>query len=215
MPLAASAWASSARAGALAAAAARLPAAGTARRRPMGAAFSHLLRAASSAPPPEDGLWLVVGLGNPGPRYAATRHNVGFAAVDALAAAAGAPLDRLQHGCAVGRARVGGAKALLAKPQLFMNNSGEGVGKLARFYGVPAERVLVIYDDLDSPLGSVSAAIDVFWRFYYAYSLRLFIALVIRAYFCPPALEFHPPSPAPRIHPRAGARARQGRRGRP
>ncbi|KAK9813011.1 hypothetical protein WJX72_007421 [[Myrmecia] bisecta] len=100
-------------------------------------------------------MWIIVGLGNPGPRYADTRHNVGFQALDKLAALEGIPIDRLQSNAAVGRGRVAGQKVLLAKPMTFMNNSGEAVGKLVKFYKVPPERVLVIYDDLDLPTAKV------------------------------------------------------------
>ncbi|CAL8466452.1 g5988 [Coccomyxa elongata] len=100
-------------------------------------------------------LWLLVGLGNPGKQYADTRHNVGFMLVDELARQVGAPLDKLQHNAAVGRGRFCGKRVLLAKPMTFMNNSGESVGKLARYFKVPLERVLVVYDDLDLASGTV------------------------------------------------------------
>ncbi|GAB4816082.1 hypothetical protein N2152v2_003128 [Parachlorella kessleri] len=100
-------------------------------------------------------LWLVVGLGNPGPRYEHTRHNVGFMVIDALARMESITVDRLQENAAVGRGRCCGKKVLLAKPMTFMNNSGESVGRLARFYRVPAERILVVYDDLDLPSAKV------------------------------------------------------------
>lgn len=99
--------------------------------------------------------WLVVGLGNPGAKYAGTRHNIGFDAVDALAAAAGTTVDRSQCKAAVGRALLGGARVILAKPQTFMNLSGDSVAALAAFYKVPPSRCVVIYDDMDTPLGTV------------------------------------------------------------
>ena len=108
----------------------------------------------------KDPLWLVVGLGNPGPRYDGTRHNIGFAAVDFLAKSEGISIDKVQCNAAVGRGRIGGSssssnssRVLLAKPLTFMNVSGESVGKLARFYRVPPSRVLVLYDDLDTAIG--------------------------------------------------------------
>lgn len=85
---------------------------------------------------PEPDLWMLVGLGNPGPRYEDTRHNVGFMAVDRLAQHAGVKIDRLQSNCAVGRGRVAEKKVLLVKPLTFMNVSGEGVIKLSRYYQV-------------------------------------------------------------------------------
>ena len=83
-------------------------------------------------------LWMICGLGNPGPRYEATRHNVGFMALDALARQEGIAVDRLQENAVVGRGRFCGKKVLLCKPAIFMNNSGEAVGRLARFYRVGA-----------------------------------------------------------------------------
>lgn len=103
----------------------------------------------------EPDLFLLVGLGNPGPRYANTRHNVGFMTVDTLGQQTGILTDRLQANCQVGRGRLFDQKILLVKPITFMNVSGEGIGKLSRYYGVPPERIVVIYDDLDSPSGTV------------------------------------------------------------
>jgi PTH1 family peptidyl-tRNA hydrolase len=104
-----------------------------------------------------DGPWLIVGLGNPGPRYDHTRHNVGFAVVDALAAAEGIDMRKLDRGsgAVLGSGTVGGKPVLLAKPMTFMNVSGEAVGRIVRQRGVPPGRVLVVSDDLDSPLGRV------------------------------------------------------------
>ena len=106
----------------------------------------------------EDPLWLVVGLGNPGARYDGTRHNIGFAAVDFLAKSEGIAVDKVQCNAAVGKGRIGGggksSRVLLAKPLTFMNVSGESVGKLARFYRVPPARILVLYDDLDTAVGT-------------------------------------------------------------
>ena len=118
-----------------------------------------------------DGLWLVVGLGNPGKQYALTRHNVrsraaplaasccdgfapcgvqvGFMAVDALAAAEGIAVTTTQMRALVGKGSVAGKQVLLVKPQTFMNCSGEAVVPLLKFYKVPPSRLLVIYDDLD------------------------------------------------------------------
>lgn len=100
-------------------------------------------------------MWLIVGLGNPGPRYAETRHNAGFMAIDALGRATGTRTDRLQSNCAVGRTWIMGEKAVLVKPMTFMNVSGEGIGRLCKYYRVPPEKVMVIYDDLDLPRGAV------------------------------------------------------------
>lgn len=103
----------------------------------------------------EPDLFMIVGLGNPGPRYADTRHNVGFMAIDYLGKQLDIRTDRLQANCAVGRGRIFDRKVLLAKPMTFMNVSGEGISKLSKYYGVPPERILVIYDDLDTATATV------------------------------------------------------------
>lgn len=101
--------------------------------------------------------WLVVGLGNPGPDYARTRHNVGAMALAELERRAGA--TRKRHGRAdalVAESRVvGGPKVVTAFPQPYMNRSGGPVAKLMDWYGVDAEHVIVLHDDLDLPLGAL------------------------------------------------------------
>ena len=99
--------------------------------------------------------YLIVGLGNPGPKYAKNRHNVGFLAVDAFAAHHGLDFKGLQKNCHVARGIVHGERVLLAKPMTFMNNSGEGVSKLMKYYKIPLERVIVLVDDLDTASGKV------------------------------------------------------------
>ncbi len=99
---------------------------------------------------------LIVGLGNPGAEYAATRHNVGFRCVDALAAAHRLEWARRKKSKArVAEGRIAGRAVLLAKPQTYMNLSGSSVQGLAAFYKIPPERILVIFDDLDIPLGTL------------------------------------------------------------
>jgi len=100
-------------------------------------------------------LYLIVGLGNPGPRYARNRHNVGFRCLRELAARHGIPLDRREKNARVGRGVICEQPVLLALPQTFMNESGRAVAALARFYHVEPERLLVIYDDLDLPPGTL------------------------------------------------------------
>jgi PTH1 family peptidyl-tRNA hydrolase len=97
-------------------------------------------------------LYLIVGLGNPGRKYARNRHNVGFQTVNRLARRHGLAFARRKGKAKVAEGRVAGQRAILAKPQTYMNLSGESVAKLARFFKVPSERVLVIHDDLDLPL---------------------------------------------------------------
>ena len=95
--------------------------------------------------------WLIVFLGNPGPRYANTRHNVGFMACDALAARLRVKVDRLKFKALTATAEIDGQKVLLMKPQTFMNLSGEAVQQAMGFYKVPLENVLVLCDDVALP----------------------------------------------------------------
>jgi PTH1 family peptidyl-tRNA hydrolase len=97
--------------------------------------------------------WLIVGLGNPGPRYEATRHNIGQMVVDELAARRTATLRAHRSNARVAETwlRPGADKLVLAKPNSFMNVSGGPVSSLATYYGVPAERVVVVHDELDIP----------------------------------------------------------------
>ncbi len=97
--------------------------------------------------------YLIVGLGNPGRGYAFNRHNIGFMAVDRLAARHGIDLKRVQSKAIVGNGRVADRPVILAKPQTFMNLSGGAVGSLAGYYRVPLGNLLVVYDELDIPFG--------------------------------------------------------------
>ena len=97
--------------------------------------------------------WLAVFLGNPGPRYALTRHNAGFMAADALAKAKGISVDRLRFRALTAEVRLGDERVLVMKPQTYMNLSGEAVGAAARFYKIPPERVLVVSDEVSLPPG--------------------------------------------------------------
>ena len=98
---------------------------------------------------------LVVGLGNPGRRYAATRHNAGFAVVDRLAGRWGATCDRKQFGALVDRVQIASTDAVLAKPQTFMNRSGQAVASLRGFYKSEVAVVVVVHDDVDLDFGTV------------------------------------------------------------
>ena len=104
--------------------------------------------------------WLVVGLGNPGENYARTRHNAGFRAVDRLAAALQVKVDRAKYRGLTAQAVWQGQKLLLLKPQTFMNNSGLSVMDAARFYKLPPERVIVIFDDISLPVGRLRVRAD-------------------------------------------------------
>jgi PTH1 family peptidyl-tRNA hydrolase len=97
---------------------------------------------------------LVAGLGNPGPEYADHRHNIGFQVVEALARSHALTFARRKEIRAhVGQGRIAGRAVFLAKPQTYMNLSGRSVGRLQRTYEIPPEQILIVYDDLDLPLG--------------------------------------------------------------
>ncbi|MEZ4241169.1 MAG: aminoacyl-tRNA hydrolase [Myxococcota bacterium] len=98
---------------------------------------------------------LVLGLGNPGRRYEQTRHNVGFLVVDRLAERHGVTCDRRQLGALVTSAEIEGQPAVLAKPQSFMNLSGQPATSLRGFYKVEVDRVVVVHDEVDLPFGQV------------------------------------------------------------
>ncbi|GAA4308825.1 aminoacyl-tRNA hydrolase [Actinomadura luteofluorescens] len=100
-------------------------------------------------------LWLVVGLGNPGPSYAKNRHNAGFMVLDVLAARAGGRFKSHRARADVLEGRLAGTRVVLAKPRTFMNESGGPVKGLRDFYKVPVERVVVVHDELDIPFGAV------------------------------------------------------------
>ena len=99
--------------------------------------------------------WLVVGLGNPGQKYANTRHNMGFLTVDLLAEKAGVKLNKVKFKSAYNILNFAGCKCLVMKPQTYMNLSGEAVREAVQFYKVPADHVLVIYDDVSLPVGKL------------------------------------------------------------
>lgn len=98
---------------------------------------------------------LIAGLGNPGPRYAGNRHNVGFQALEALAEAHGLSFTKNEHRAETAHGTIVGERVILAKPQTWMNDSGKSVAPLSRFYKVELQDMLVVYDDLDIPLGTV------------------------------------------------------------
>jgi len=102
-----------------------------------------------------DDRFLIVGLGNPGPRYAATRHNIGFAVADLLALRVGGRFKAHKSRCEILEARLGGQPVVLAKPMSFMNESGGPIVGAARFFKVPVERIIVAHDELDLPFGAL------------------------------------------------------------
>jgi len=99
--------------------------------------------------------YLVAGLGNPGRDYRLTRHNIGFMAIDAIANSLGAKLTKVQFKAIVGSGLIGSRKIILAKPQTYMNLSGQAVVSLMHFYKIPPENLMVINDDIDLPFGTI------------------------------------------------------------
>ena len=104
--------------------------------------------------------WLVVGLGNPGSKYDNTRHNAGFRALESYCARSGQKIDRMKFKALAGEGMLGGKRVLFLKPQTFMNDSGLSVMDAARFYKLPPERVLVLFDDISLPVGRLRIRAD-------------------------------------------------------
>ena len=106
---------------------------------PQGGAISHI----------------VAGLGNPGDKYDKTRHNAGFIAIDRLCDSLGVKCDRAKFKALTCEATIGNSRVLIMKPQTFMNLSGEAISEAARFYKIPADKVIVISDDVTLALGKL------------------------------------------------------------
>jgi PTH1 family peptidyl-tRNA hydrolase len=102
-----------------------------------------------------EGLTVIAGLGNPGTKYENTRHNAGFMTVDLLSEKYGIRVDRLKHKALEGDGTINGKRVLLVKPQTFMNLSGESIRDIVQWYKVPAQKLIVIYDDVDLPAGTL------------------------------------------------------------
>ncbi len=102
-----------------------------------------------------DERWLIAGLGNPGSEYAGNRHNCGFMVADLLAARMGVRFKRDRSRARVAEGRLANCPVTLAKPQAFMNLSGGPVAALRSFYKIPADRIVVLHDELDIPFGAV------------------------------------------------------------
>ncbi|KAJ7975750.1 Peptidyl-tRNA hydrolase family protein [Quillaja saponaria] len=97
--------------------------------------------------------WLIVGLGNPGNKYHGTRHNVGFEMIDRISQAEGVLMNTIQSKALIGIGSIGQVPILVAKPQAYMNFSGESVGPLAAHYQVPLRHILLVYDEMSLPNG--------------------------------------------------------------
>ena len=105
---------------------------------------------------PDPARWLVVGLGNPGKRFVGTRHNAGFEVIDRLAAAEGITMSGPpRHRAKLGAGKIAGVPVVLAKPQTFMNLSGESVDEILKHYEIPKTQMLVVYDDLDTAVAQL------------------------------------------------------------
>lgn len=98
---------------------------------------------------------LIVGLGNPGLRYAHNRHNIGFMCINHFAKMQGIRLDSKQGQARIGTGEINGEKIVLARPQTFMNASGESVSRLVKKFKMEPDNLIVIHDDLDLPLGKI------------------------------------------------------------
>lgn len=99
--------------------------------------------------------YLIVGLGNPGREYRGNRHNIGFMLLDHLAERLGVTFTRLESQALIAKTEHAGKRIVLAKPQAYMNLSGQSVSSLLRYYKIPNSQLLVAYDDVDLPLGSL------------------------------------------------------------
>lgn len=99
--------------------------------------------------------FLIVGLGNPGGKYEITRHNAGFLWADLFAESLNTEIKRLKYHALTAEVNIDGHRCLLMKPQTFMNNSGEAVSEAAKFYKIPLEKIIVVFDDISLPIGKL------------------------------------------------------------
>lgn len=99
--------------------------------------------------------FLLVGLGNPGREYRGNRHNVGFMAIDRLCETFGIKIGKVQSKALIGNGLWEGRKIIVAKPQTYMNLSGDAIGSLLRYYKVPLDQMIIAHDDLDLPVGTL------------------------------------------------------------
>lgn len=100
-------------------------------------------------------MYVVVGLGNKGSQFAETKHNIGFVAIDYFAKQHDIKFNKVKHKAEIGEGIISGEKLMLVKPQTYMNASGECVMDIVNFYKLPLENLIVIYDDIDLPVGKV------------------------------------------------------------
>lgn len=100
-------------------------------------------------------MYIIAGLGNPGKEYAGTRHNVGYDALDCLADKYDVKLNKLKFNSVYGETIINGEKVMLVKPVTYMNRSGVAIEEIMKFYKIPVENLIVIYDDIDIPAGTL------------------------------------------------------------
>jgi PTH1 family peptidyl-tRNA hydrolase len=100
-------------------------------------------------------MYLIAGLGNPGKEYANTKHNIGFITIDYLAEKHGMRINKIKHKALIGEGFISGKKVKLIKPQTYMNLSGESLREAMEYYKADIEELIVIYDDIDIPMGSL------------------------------------------------------------
>lgn len=100
-------------------------------------------------------MYLIAGLGNPGKQYFATRHNIGFNAIDYISQKHNIDVTKIKYKGLIGEGNIAGEKVILLKPQTFMNLSGESVREAAAFHKIPPENVIIIHDDISLPVGTL------------------------------------------------------------
>ena len=100
-------------------------------------------------------MYLIAGLGNPGSRYEMTRHNIGFHTIDYIADQMNVKIKKLKFKSLYGETEINGEKALLVKPQTYMNNSGESIADFADFFKIPVENIIIISDDISLDAGRI------------------------------------------------------------
>lgn len=100
-------------------------------------------------------MYIIAGLGNPGKEYAGTRHNVGFDTIDFLAEKYNVNLNKLKFNSVYGEININGEKVMLVKPVTYMNRSGIAIAEIVKYYKVPIENLIIIYDDIDIPAGTL------------------------------------------------------------
>jgi PTH1 family peptidyl-tRNA hydrolase len=100
-------------------------------------------------------MYILVGLGNPGDKYTGTRHNIGFYVIDRLSEVYGIRVKKIKYKAVLGEGMIGGERVVLAKPQTYMNLSGQSVLDLLKGYNVDSSRIIIIYDDVDLDVGTL------------------------------------------------------------